>query len=144
MRGLHIIFIFLLMASALWLLIRSLISDVARNGAVVPTPAPNQATPYLLQVFRDDRPFYKMLLQKNSYRMGAAKDCDVVLKGSDMPQYVGEILLRQGQCVLNNRSTIPVTIGHEQLGEGERVLADGCEVVLGNYRLSIDKNTDEG
>lgn len=140
MRGLHIIFISSLVALALWLLIRSLLPDAAGDEAGAPAPA----TSYLLQVFRDDRPFYRMRLQKNSYLMGAGHDCDIVLKGSDMPQYVGEILLRHGQCILRNRNTVPVIVGNEQLDEGERILADGCEVVLGNYRLIIDKHSDEG
>jgi hypothetical protein len=135
MRGLHIIFVFLLVASAIWLLLRSFLFREGGDSAEPPVGAAS----CVLQVFRDGRPYYKLPLQKERYRIGAGKDCEIILKGSAMPQYVGEILLRQGNCTLINGDAVPVIIDHQRLGKGERILADRCEVVLGNYRLVIDK-----
>lgn len=140
MKNLHFFFVSSLVALTLWLLIRPVLDDLYRDRAE--TADPHQEKPLILQVFRKNLPYYKFHLNKGTYRIGAEGDCAIILKGQDIPQRIGEIMVREGQCILINLDNVAVFINTELAGKGERILNDHCEIVLGDYCLTIDKQAD--
>ena len=128
---LNLIFVFSLGAVTLWLLYRSVISNKVRRSS------PSKRAELFIRVLRNNTPFLNVPFNKSHYLIGRGAECDILLKGMGIPLTIGELSLRDDDCIFRNFQDNSVRINDEPIVKEARKIVPGDEIIMYNYAIKI-------
>ena len=92
----------------------------------------------ILKVFKGDLLYGSVPIVKNIASIGRDQDCDVFLKGSNIPLCAGEIYFEEENCFFKNYAGNEVIINDKRSGK-EELLEIGSRIFLMNYMIELEK-----
>jgi hypothetical protein len=128
---LNVVFVFSLGTVTLWLLYRSVASDKVRRSS------PSKRAELFIRVLRNNTPFLNFPFNKSHYLIGRGAECDILLKGMGIPLTIGELSLRDDDCIFRNLQEHAVRINDEPIEKEVRKIVPGDEIIVYNYAIKI-------